>query len=696
MSVQLFAHNRQAYDAVTAMLGKTSKAAVIHPTGTGKSFIAFKWIEEHAGARFVWLSPSEYIYHTQIENVMRSAPAFPVESITFLTYARLMMMTDEEIAALAPFGIILDEFHRCGAKCWGGGVARLLAAYPGALLLGLSATKIRYLDGQRDMAEELFAGCVASEMTLGEAVVRGILPAPTYVTTIYQIQRELEGLQKRIDAVGPAALRRDSQRRMDALRVAVEHAEGLPAVFARHMTDKSGKYLVFCSGQAHMKRVLSHAKEWFGQIDPEMHVYSAYSADPETSRAYKAFVKDNSDHLKLLFSINMLNEGVHVRGVSGVILFRQTESPIIYKQQIGRALTTGTQRTPLVLDVVNNFGGLSSYGTIQSEMNEAVERLRREGRDGEIVVEKLAVVEQVRDAVMLFAQLERSLSTTWDFYYEAAASYYKEHGDLLIERKFVTPEGLHLGQWLWRQRRDKAQLSQRQIERLERIGVVWTHYADATWETGYAHAAQYYEENGHLTPEFAYVCADGYPLGAWIRRMRQIKSGEVATGRMAAHRVAELEKIGMVWDVYDDAWERGYAKAETYYKAHGDLNVPARMTMEDGYPLGRWLGNQRQAREGKFQHRQLTQEQIRRLDAIGMNWGRSREERWNAFYSAARSYYRKNGNLDVPPKYKTPDGACLGMWVYDQRRNWRNGKLSDPERYNRLAAIGMFGSRSGS
>ena len=201
MSVQLFAHNRQAYDAVTAMLHQAAKAAVIHPTGTGKSFIAFKWIEEHAGARFVWISPSEYIYHTQIENVMRSAPDFPVESITFLTYARLMMMSDEEIAALAPFGIILDELHRCGAKCWGGGVARLLVAYPGAQLLGLSATKIRYLDGQRDMAEELFAGCVASEMTLGEAVVRGILPAPTYVTTIYQIQRELEGLQKRIDAV---------------------------------------------------------------------------------------------------------------------------------------------------------------------------------------------------------------------------------------------------------------------------------------------------------------------------------------------------------------------------------------------------------------------------------------------------------------------------------------------------------------
>lgn len=269
------------------------------------------------------------------------------------------------------------------------------------------------------MAEELFAGCVASEMTLGKAVVRGILPT----------------------------------------------------VFARHVTDKSGKYLVFCSGQAHMKRVPSLAKEWFGQIDPEMHVYSTYSADSETSWAYKAFVKDDSDPLKLLFFINMLNEDVHVQDVSDVILFRQTESPIIYKQQIGRALATDTQCTPLILDVVNNFSGLSSYGMIQSEMDETVERLRREDRDGEIVVEKLAVIEQVRDAAELFRQLENSLSMTWDAYYAAAESYYAQHDDLLIPSQYVSEDGLCLGLWLHRQRRTKAQLSQGQIVRLERIGV---------------------------------------------------------------------------------------------------------------------------------------------------------------------------------------------------------------------------------
>lgn len=92
-----------------------------------------------------------------------------------------------------------------------------------------------------------------------------------------------------------------------------------------------------------------------------MAVYEAYSDDPGTDKAFADFKVDESDRLKLLFCIDMLNEGVHVEGISGVILFRPTISPIIYKQQIGRALTAGENSTPLILDVVNNFEGLCSW-----------------------------------------------------------------------------------------------------------------------------------------------------------------------------------------------------------------------------------------------------------------------------------------------------------------------------------------------
>ena len=68
MSVDLFSHNKTAYQSAVAMLNTTGKAAVIHPTGTGKSFIALKLCEENPEKRVCWLSPSEYIFQTQIKN----------------------------------------------------------------------------------------------------------------------------------------------------------------------------------------------------------------------------------------------------------------------------------------------------------------------------------------------------------------------------------------------------------------------------------------------------------------------------------------------------------------------------------------------------------------------------------------------------------------------------------------------------
>lgn len=164
-------------------------AAVIHPTGTGKSMIAFKLVEQHPHNHFLWLSPSEYIYKTQLENIDTQ-----FSNIEYMSYSRLMKHEDS-IDTLRPDYIILDEFHRCGAAEWGKSVKKLLEAYPNAKRLGLSATNIRYLDNQRNMAEELFEGNIASEMTLGEAIVRKILPEPKYVIAMYSYKKELEQLK---------------------------------------------------------------------------------------------------------------------------------------------------------------------------------------------------------------------------------------------------------------------------------------------------------------------------------------------------------------------------------------------------------------------------------------------------------------------------------------------------------------------
>lgn len=99
MAIELFKHNQDAYTAALQMLQTTGKAAVIHPTGTGKSFIAFKLCEDHLEKTICWLSPSSYIFKTQLEN-LHKADGSDLENIRFFTYARLINMTPNEVAAI--------------------------------------------------------------------------------------------------------------------------------------------------------------------------------------------------------------------------------------------------------------------------------------------------------------------------------------------------------------------------------------------------------------------------------------------------------------------------------------------------------------------------------------------------------------------------------------------------------------------
>ena len=583
VALRLFEHNEKAYRAAVRMMEQYGKAAIVHPTGTGKSYIAFKLIEDNPEKVVIWLSPSEYIFKTQLESLKRNDPDFPLANVHFFTYAKLVCCTQaqlDEIAAQKPAYMILDEFHRAGAECWGESTVALLKLCPDAKLLGLTATNIRYLDNNRDMAEELFDNRVASEMTLGEAVVRGILPAPKYVTMVYQYQKALAKYQARVDNLRTPGIQDVNQKYLDALRRALEQADGLDKVFAHHITNKDGKYIVFCANKEHMDEMVSHVPEWFAGVNPDVVVYEAYSDDPNTDKAFVDFKTDTSNRLKLLFCIDMLNEGVHVEGISGVILFRPTISPIIYKQQIGRALTAGDNTTPLILDVVNNFEGLTSISGLQSEMQEAVHRLYANGESGKIVTERFEVIEQVHDCRVLFEQLQASLSSGWEHYFSEASIYYAEHGNLNVPKLYTTPGGLSLGVWLVTQRRVRegqiqGNLTEQQIARLDSIGMVWGNRNDRQWNEGYQEAKRYFDAHGNLNVPADYVSPCGYNLGNWVKRQRNTRQNpEKSCAVLTEERIAKLDAIEMRWEKADSRLRRLEPAQESKRKSE-NLNVSA-------------------------------------------------------------------------------------------------------------------------
>lgn len=696
----LFEHNQKAYTAAISMMEQTGKAAVIHPTGTGKSFIAFQLCADHPDQKICWLSPSAYIFETQKEKWCLAGGILS-QNIDFLTYARLMRMKEEEFTEKDFDYLILDEFHRLGAAQWGAGVERFRKLYPNARILGLSATNIRYLDNQRDMAWELFGGNIASELTLGAAIVQGILPAPKYILSVYSYQQELKKYETRVHQTRNRALREKAEEELEALRRALDRADGLSEIFARHMPSGEeknigNKYIVFCANYEHLLKMRELALEWFAGVDPVPHIYTAYSDDPMTAEEFKAFQNDRSGHLQLLYCIDMLNEGIHIDGLSGVILLRPTVSPTIYKQQIGRALAAGGKNVPVIFDIVMNIENLLSVGAIEEEIRESMLFFQSHGKTNEIVNE-FRIIDEVKDCRTLFLQLNETLTTSWNAMYTMAKKYYETYGNLEIPAKY-TVDGYSLGAWISTQRKvylgkTAGCLSGEQVERLTRIGMRWQGTQEAAWEKNFAKAEEYFKKYGNLEIPADFTAEDGCKLGRWVRRQRErYKKIALASENnredkgFHTKRIERLTRIGMVWKE-EEPWEKKFTLAKRYYEEHGNLRMAADYVVE-GVWLSCWLREQRTKLAGELHP--LSEERKQKLASIGIQSGVSQAElSWKEQYDKAEEFYRENGNLSIPKRYVAGNGKNLGIWLQHQREGRRKGRLANWQ-VRLLDGIGMI------
>ena len=613
--LELFEHNQKAYESAVNMMNTSGKAAIIHPTGTGKSLIAFKLAEDNPDASVYWLSPSQYIYHTQLEN-LQITPT----NIHFISYSKLMH-NEGIIEEIEPDYIVLDEFHRCGAREWGKSVKNLIERHPDAKLLGLSATNIRYLDNQRDMASELFDGYIASEMTLGEAMAREILSTPKYVMAMYDYDKELKKIEQRIRSV-------EDQELMEQLRRSLEQADGMPQIFKKHMKTSEqqyGKYIVFCSDIAHMDDMADKSQEWFKDVDTEPHIYKAYYSNPKTSKAFAEFKEDKSRHLKLLYCIDMLNEGVHVNDIDGVILLRPTVSPIIYMQQIGRCLSAGKNAQPIIFDLVDNFESLHGIDYLNEEIEQAFDYMHSTYEKRAGFKERFKIYDEVRASRKMFERLQANLSSTWDNYYAAARAYYEQNGNLRVKKDYVTDKGLTLGNWIQTQRKVYSgkmgyELSAEKIEKLNNIGMIWSARANS-FEAAFRELEKYYLENGNLDIKARYVSPTGYPLGKWINNTRVKVNKKGIDQVFTKEQQKSLAEMGMIWKRNEEVWDVYIEAAKEYKQQYGNLRVPVKYETIDGIQLGKWMANIRNKKKNPTTSGVLLDEsRIHQMESLGIVW----------------------------------------------------------------------------
>jgi superfamily II DNA or RNA helicase len=196
------------------------------------------------------------------------------------------------------------------------------------------------------------------------------------------------------------------------------------------------------------------------------------------------------------------------------------------------------------------------------------------------------------------------------------AEYAGIKGHVKVDRRYRTPDGFRLANWITVQRTNytRRTLSAERIRRLEAIpGWEWNPHEDA-WREGVAHLSQYLGEFGHTCVPQDYVSSDGFRLGGWVVNQR----GNRRDGSLREGRQEQLESFpGWVWDTREARWADAYGHAEEYVAQHGDASIPREYRSADGFKLGHWVKRQRDY----FASGGLSEERIGLLEALpGWVW----------------------------------------------------------------------------
>ena len=304
-------------------------------------------------------------------------------------------------------------------------------------MFGTSATPIRYLDSGRNMADELFNGVYAVNMSLAEAIRRKILPLPVYVTSWYSFRGDIEQLEMKAE--------------LDV---------GIEKIFEKHIRNRAGKFIVFCPNVEQLQRMVNECESWFTKVNRDIHKYTVYAQNSASDKQFEDFRNDKSDSaLKLLFCIYMLNEGVHFDDVDGVIMLRATQSANVFYQQMGRALAcSDSKKKPLIFDIVNNY----ETGDTAQQYAGFMEIAHGEGEyDDEIEFE---LYDYVRDIREILNELNDTFANSWDFNFELLKEYAEKYN--AFPDVNTSYEGVLIGRWATYQRtlNNQGKLSKERVK----------------------------------------------------------------------------------------------------------------------------------------------------------------------------------------------------------------------------------------
>lgn len=389
---------REALEAIAAVResGET-KAVVVSATGTGKTILSALDVRAAAPKKMLFVVHREQILDAAITAYQRVLGAAE-EDFGKLTghlkqldrkyvFATVQTLSRPDVLAQIKAEafdyVLVDEVHRAGAESY----RRVFEHLRPKFLLGVTATPER-TDGFNVF--ELFDFNVPYEIRLQKALEADML-APFHY---YGVTDYVDGSGETIDdAAGLSKL------------VAEERIDHIVRALERYGHTQSARGLIFCSRT-------EEARELAGSLSTrDVHGHRvravALTGKDTVEQRERAVLRLENGELDYLVTVDVFNEGIDIPSVNQIVMLRQTQSSIIFTQQLGRGLRKAAGKDHVrVIDFIGNYANnyvIPIALTGDSSLNKDVVRRRLIDADGAGVISGISSInfdEISRDRVL--------------------------------------------------------------------------------------------------------------------------------------------------------------------------------------------------------------------------------------------------------------------------------------------------------
>lgn len=380
LDISLFSHNEAGYEALCTGLENYPLAFLEHATGTGKSFILLKYLyKKMRHKRILFISMHDEMFGQLFDEQMPSLGMNRLDFNTFDTmiYHNILKYNMQDIIRNYDC-IVCDEAHHCGAEKWSEKIRELkelILNTPGKVMIGATATGIRYLDDYLDVSEEFFGGHTVSRLPIAKSILNNLLPAPLYVNSLAACKGAVERVQSKLAKLPKTEELLKYSKRVNEIGSEVDKESEIGTVLKEYDVKPGEKYIVFCKNIDDLNQKRKEAENWFKSIGP-IKTFAAHSGQKkeQNKSEIKAF-SEKRPEISLMFAVDIFNEGFHINGVDGILMFRKTQSPTVYFQQLGRALSYSARKKQIkIFDFVDN---ISDNDVIYELYKEIIEEARR-------------------------------------------------------------------------------------------------------------------------------------------------------------------------------------------------------------------------------------------------------------------------------------------------------------------------------